>query len=552
MAAPALSGRTLKAAELLTRTRAGISLLARIADRDMGLSALAALGLPALAEADAHNHRPWQASAPRTWEDQRLAPIDPRPGTAAALRLAYETGEATPEHVLERLAARVVAGSFGEAHWSPFIVLDLDRAREAAMQSGRRWREGRPLGPLDGVPVPIKDEHDMVGLVTRMGTAFLRDPATRDGFLIRRLRAAGAVLPGKTHLPELGATPFGTNAHYDLPRNVWSRQRAAGGSSTGSAVAVALGLAPVAVGSDAGGSIRIPSALNGIFGLKPTWVRIGRTGNPLGLSSLPHLGPLGASVRDLVDLLEVAAGEADPDDADTHHVPDLEHAAHGWRAALGRGVRGCRIGVPRREWADASAEVSSAGMEALAALEREGAVLVDVALPLSPRALPALAVLLLRESDKHLGAEIDANLERLGLDMALTVRVSNKVPEEALDIARRARAALRQEHHDALLQCDVLAEPSTAITAPLLPRREGRIALADVGTTRKLVRYTAPTNLTGLPAGTAPVGLRGGLPVGLQIIGDAWDEASVLAVLAHCERIGLCDLPHPPGWAPLV
>lgn len=552
MPAPALSGTTLKAASLLSRTRAGMTILGKIADRDLGLQALIELGLPEASDPAQLRPKPWQAAAPRAWEDQRLAPIEPRPGTAAALRLAYAEGTLSPEHALELLLQRVARGAFGEATWSPFVAMDPDRAREAALESGRRWREGRPLGPLDGVPVPIKDEHDMVGMVTRMGTAFPRPPATTDGFLIRRLRAGGAVLPGKTHLPELGATPIGTNAHYDLPRNVWSRKRGAGGSSTGSAVAVALGLGPVAIGSDAGGSIRIPAALNGIFGLKPTFVRIGRTGNPLGLVSLPHLGPLGASVRDLVDLMEVAAGEADPDDADSQHAPDLEHAPHGWRAALGRGVRGCKIGVPRAEWADADREVASAGLEALRALERDGATLVDVDLPLSSRALSALAVLLLHESNQTLGGEIDTHHHLLGIDLGLSVRLSALIPPEAIEIANRARLAIRREHHAALLRCDVLAEPTTATTAPLLPRREGRVALADLGTTRKLTRFCAPTNLAGLPAGTAPVGMSAGLPVGLQIIGDAWDEASVLAVMAHCERLGLCDLPRPPGWAPIA
>lgn len=548
MSAPILKGRPLHAANWLASHRPGALVVAAFAAVDLRVAEILRLALP---EPD-DDPRPRVAGPPRRWEDAGLPLPRTRRVSARALREAYADGRVSPVEVLDGVLARVSRREFGRATYSPFCCLDEERALEAARGSEARWRAGRPIGPLDGVPAPIKDEHDMVGLPTTMGTAYRRRPAARDSFLVRRLRQGGAVLYGKTHLPEVGATPIGTNPHYDLPRNVYHQDHGAGGSSTGSAVAVSLGFAPVAAGSDAGGSIRIPASLNGVFGIKPTWVRIGRTGNPLGLITLPHLGPLGASTEDLVDFLEVTASEADPDDPPTAQAPDLGHAVAAWRAALGRGVRGARIGVCDAEWEAASPEVAALGREALRALEAEGAVLVPVCLPLSRHGLAFLAIELLREATEAIGEELTENFPALGVDLQLSSRVGDAVPQRFLTMARRGRAAMRREWLEALSTVDLIALPTTASTAPRYPRDAGPLAVSDLSSVTALCRYVVQANLTGLPAGTLPVGLAGGLPVGLQLVGDAWDEASVLAALAHGERLGLADLPAPEGWQALA
>ena len=549
MSAPILRGGSLKAANWAARSRPGAALVAAIAALDFKFHQILRLSLP---PPHSGPPRPRQAAPPRQWGDAGLpAPTSAR-CTGADLRAAYGRGDTDPVAVLESIFQRVDTGDFGLATWSPFAVLDREVAREAAQASAARWRAGAPLGPLDGLPIPVKDEHDMVGLPTAMGTAYRDQIMGSDSFMVRRLRQAGALVYGKTNLTEIGHTPVGTNPHHHLPRCVYDADRGAGGSSTGSAVAVALGLAPVASGSDAGGSIRIPASLNGVFGIKPTSVRIGRTGNPLALSSLPHLGPIGASTHDLVEFLIATGAEPDPDDAVSGDVPDLGAAAAAWRAALGRGVKGARIGVDEAEWSQAAPGVAALAEQALKALEREGARLVPVALKLSRHGLAFLAVELLREATEGMGEELDANIEALGLDLQLNSRVGDVLPKRAWTLAARGREALRREWMEALGQADLIALPTTADTAPHYPRSDGPLAIADTATIARLCRFVVQSNLTGLPAGTLPVGLHEGLPAVLQLVGDAFDEASVFAILAHGERIGLSALPAPTGYAPLV
>lgn len=543
MALIPLKGRLLSVTNLMARFRPAAVLLAGVAAREMQADRLIRMDLP---DPD-DDPRPRQAAPPRSWEDAGLGAPTSHRHTAAALRASYASGRSRPSEELERVISWIEAGRYGEITHSPFTILDVDISRRAARESDARWWEGRPLGPLDGIPVPVKDEHDMVGLPTTMGLIWRTEPASSDSFLVRRLRAGGALLFAKTSLPELGSTPLGTHPHHDLARNAWDHDRAAGGSSTGSAVAVALGLCPVATGSDAGGSIRIPSAFNGVFGIKPTWVRIGRTGNPLAMLTLPHLGPIGASTADLVDFLEVAASEPDPDDAITSEAPDLGSAAARWRAALGRGVRGARIGVDEESWAEAAPGVATVARAALSALERLGARIVPVDLPISRHAFPFLSLELLHEAKLSFGTELAENFHRLGVDAQLSQRVGAVLPAQFHLRARQGREAIRREWRQALSRVDLVATPTTAQTAPVYPRDAGPMALHDLGSVASACRYVGPSNLTGLPAGTAPVGLDEGLPVGLQLVGDAWDEASVLAGMAALEREGVTDLPTPPG-----
>ena len=215
---------------------------------------------------------PVQGRPPRDWGDQGLGAPVAAPGrvTGAQLREAYAAGVTSPEEVLSGLLARIDAKDFGDATFSPFVAMDEAGAREAATASAARWHSDKVIGPLDGMPVPVKDEFHMRGLPTRGGTAWRTEPAREDAFVVDRLRASGAVLPGKAHATENGLNPLGMNPHFDYPRNVYSADHGAGGSSTGSAVSVGLGMATVALSTDGGGSIRVPASLNGLFGLKPT------------------------------------------------------------------------------------------------------------------------------------------------------------------------------------------------------------------------------------------------------------------------------------------
>jgi aspartyl-tRNA(Asn)/glutamyl-tRNA(Gln) amidotransferase subunit A len=397
---------------------------------------------------------------------------------------------------------------------------------------------------LDGVPFLVKDEFDVEGLPTRLGSACTPDvPAKCDSTVVARLRRAGAVLLGKTVLTELGMSPIGHNTLYAMPHNPHHTSHAAGGSSTGSAVGVALGLSPLAAGGDGGGSIRIPSALNGIFGIKPTFGRVSRAGD-LFCGSVAHAGPLACSTDDLAIFLDAVASEPDPEDVLTNWAPPPP--AGGFGALLGAGVRGVRIGVPDDEWRDASETVARAGQDALRALAREGAVLVPLALPLARHATRIGYLVIAPESLATNRKDWVERREVFCDDLRLTFAVvSGFTALEQLD-AQRLRSGLRRELADALRTVDVIALPTTAETAPRYTEQDARTSFADPTAIDGLCRFAFLANLTGVPAATAPIGMDGaGLPIGLQIVGDAWDEAMVLAVLAHLERTEIASVRRP-------
>jgi aspartyl-tRNA(Asn)/glutamyl-tRNA(Gln) amidotransferase subunit A len=463
------------------------------------------------------------------------------------LREAYEDGSLSPVEVLDAIVERIEADGFGELVHSPFVTVDLEGARRAAEASRERWADGEPKGPMDGIPVVIKDHHDMEGLPTGSGTAFMGrvdGTAETDSEAVRRLRGAGAILLGKTRTTEWGFQPTGFNANQVMPRNPYDRGRGAGGSSTGTGAAVALGLAPVGLGSDGGGSIRIPSSVNGIFGLKPTFQRLSRVGDHWK-GTMSHCGPLGQSTRDLVDFLSVAGGAPDPNDPATCRAPADEEPADDWRRALGRGVDGCRIGIWSWAFEAADDELTRPCWTALRALEREGAELVELEIDYADFHQGVGAIMLGVESNGMLREYFEHYSDQTGDDVDLMTGAFESITAREYMYARRTRATLRDNVADAFREVDLLAAPTTNAVGPSYPLADDRTAIYDHKATHALTRFSFLANLCGLPAGSMPVGLVDGLPVGLQLMGDAWDEASVLAAMAHAERLGLCGLPRP-------
>ncbi len=500
--------------------------------------------------------RPRAGREPHTWQDEALGalPVRRRSDRATDLRDAYRAKRTTPTEVMRALADRIAKGDFAESVHSPYVALDIERALDAAEASTQRYARGNASSPIDGIPVSLKDHHDMQGLATRGGSVLLDKAAAKDGFLATTLREAGALVYGKTHATEWGLQPTGFNPNFLMPRNPYSRAHGAGGSSTGAGVAVALGHSPFAIGSDGGGSIRIPSSLVGVFGIKPSFVRIGRTGDLWSHTSVGTNGPLGASVGDLVDLL-TATARRDPNDPGTWNAPDASDAdvAASWAGAIGRGVRGARIGVWRYAFEQSEPAVARACRDALRALEKAGAVLVDMDVPLGEHAL-ALGVLCLGvEGAGMLTDAMDHAPERCGEDLRLTYAMLQLVTVREYMIARRTRAVLRARVAAMFRdEVDLVAAPSTCMQAPTYPLADDRVAILDSAATRALTRVNFLANLTGIPAGSVPVGMHGGLPIGLQFMGDAWDEASVLSAMAHCERLGVSDIATAPGHRSLL
>jgi aspartyl-tRNA(Asn)/glutamyl-tRNA(Gln) amidotransferase subunit A len=346
-------------------------------------------------------------------------------------------------------------------------------------------------------------------------------------------------------MTEWGMSPLGVNQSAQMPHNPHNPSRASGGSSTGSAVGVALGIAPLAAGADGGGSIRTPASLCGVFGIKPTFGRVSRAGFAGG-GSMAHAGPIGASTADLALFLDIVAAAADPLDPSTGWAPPPPSGGFG--SLLGAGVRGLRIGVLESEIRDAEVPIAAAVQSALRALEREGASLETISIPLAQHA-PAIGYLSI--GPEALASHREAWLERRELmndDLRLSFAALSTVSAlEHLD-AQRLRQRLREQTAEALRRVDLLALPTLAMAAPRYTEKDARTSFSDSAALDGVCRFAFLANLTGLPAATAPVAWGSdGLPIGLQLIGDAWDEAGVLGALGHIERAEIADVRRAEG-----
>jgi len=539
---PRVSGRPLQALAKFARTGAGASLLYGVSRRDMGIGALAKVPESLLGEL-AMDTRPVAGRAPREAPPANLAvPPPPWSGTSATLTAAYRSHAKTPIEVVESALIKARALAAQKPSCGPILDERADRARAEAAASTERWRNGSARGLFDGVPILVKEQTAVEGLPRRAGSDLTdADPAVRDATCVARLRAAGAIVLGTTMMTEFGMTPLGYNPKRNMPRNPHASGHLAGGSSTGSGVAVATGVVPFAVGGDGGGSIRIPSSLCGVFGIKPTWGRVSVAGDFFG-GTVAHLGPLASSTLDLARFLEITSG-FDPLDTQTALAPPRVEGS--FAAAIGRGVKGLRIGVVASEWTEAEDAVATAGRAALQALVKEGAVLVDMKLEL---ARYAAAIGYLTITLEGLGSQLDMyeSAAPFNPDLMITYAAVTKAPATEYVRAQRMRSALRQELARAFRDIDVLALPTTATTAPAVTDAQFEGGFLDALATDAMCRFNFLGNLTGLPALSAPVGTDAhDLPIGLQIVGDAWDEATTLAVGAHLERMGVATPKKP-------
>jgi len=541
-----ISGRTLASIAALTRQGPFKKALAAVVRAELGIDAVRQLGREARGPVPfGIEPRRARASHARASEELELPRANGWPRSAREITAAYRDGGASPE----TLVARAISGARSLAErkpsQGPLCGYADERARHEALASAERWARGAPLGELDGVPIAVKEEMDARGFPTRLGTSFMDEqPATRDAVFVERLRAAGAIVIGQTPMTEYGLSPLGVNSHRTMPRNAHDTSRLAGGSSTGAAVGVALGVFPLALGTDGGGSVRTPASFNGIFGLKPTYGRIPVTGHGMyGGTSVVHFGQLGATSHDLAIASDLAFG---PDDGDPPSLVAPPFEPGSFVRALRRGVKGLSIGVPEAEWKRADAEVANLGRAALDALAREGAKLVPLELPLTAHAAAIGYITIAVEARAALRAvEVD-HWDDFGADLKVFLSgVDGFVADDYVD-AQRIRDQLRSEMQAALRDVDVLALPTNAATAPTITDSEARSGIIDTAALDAACRFVFLGNLTGLPAASAPVGKDGaGLPVGLQIVGDAWDEACILQVLGHLERIGAASSPKP-------
>jgi len=429
-----------------------------------------------------------------------------------------------------------------------FITVTSELALEQAGEADRAIHNGVPVGPLHGVPVSLKDLVDTAGVPTTAASRVLADRIpTRDATVARRLAAAGAVLVGKTSLHEFAFGVTNVNPHYGPVRNPWDRLRMSGGSSGGSAASVALGMALGSIGTDTGGSIRIPSALCGTVGLKPTYGRVSVAGVlPLSVS-LDHVGPITRTVEDAAIMLEAIAGY-DPDDPSAVDRPIDRYAG-----ALDAGVRGRRLGVPRKPFFERlEPDVEFAVETALSMLEDLGVVLVNVELPDTEGHEAIFRNIATPEVYDFHETYLETKRELYGDDVANRMAPGATMPAVDYVRAQRERTALTRIVEQVLGKVDLLVLPALPITAPRIEQSTIRWPDGDEPVLGALTRTTRLANLTGLPAISVPCGLsQAGLPVGLQLIGPRFGESAVLSAAYAYEQEAGWDLrppdPEPPA-----
>jgi aspartyl-tRNA(Asn)/glutamyl-tRNA(Gln) amidotransferase subunit A len=402
-----------------------------------------------------------------------------------------------------------------------YITLAPELALAAARQAQARLADG-DTAPLLGMPLALKDLYDVQGLPTTAGARFRVStiPAT-DATTVRRLKAAGVVLLGKLNMHELAFGVTNANPHFGPCRNPWDLERSPGGSSGGSAAALAARLCLGSLGSDTGGSIRIPASLCGVVGLKPTTGRVSLNGVVPLSWSLDHAGPLARRVRDAALLLQVIAGY-DPDDPASVEAPVDDYLGE-----LAAGVQGWRIGLAADAYFDPAEaetpEVYRAVRQAAQVFGELGAQVEEVSLPGAAEAARANGVIVHSEAAAYHLQRLKNSPQDFGADVRDRLNRGAAFSASDYALARRVQAVTRRAFEQILARYQVLLLPTTATTAP---RLEG---LEAVAAANLLTRYTGLFNLTGLPALSLPCGFTNArLPVGLQIVGRAWDEAAVL------------------------
>lgn len=410
-----------------------------------------------------------------------------------------------------------------------FITVTPEEALAQARELDAEIAAGRCRGPLHGLPISLKDLIDQRGVPTTAASR-VRDGhvAAGDAPVTARLREAGAVFVGKANLHEFAFGTTSDETAYGAVHNPHDPARSPGGSSGGSAVAIVTGMSVASIGTDTGGSVRIPAAACGTVGLKPTWGEIPCDGVVPLSCSLDHVGPLARTVADAWLLYLVLRGDA---------------TAACWPLPARRSISGLRIGIPRAYFHDVlDDEVRGRFAEALAWLRQAGAAVVDVTIPHAPDIPPVYLHTSLPEASAYHAATIASVPERYTPNVRLRIELGRHILAEDYVRAQAARTVLRAEVDDALAGCDALALPTLPIPAP--PIGAGSI---DVGghpqsVRQMMLRLTQLFNLTGHPAISLPSGqTETGLPCGLQLVGRRNDTEGLLATAAACE-------PHVGGF----
>ncbi|HTY55934.1 MAG TPA: amidase [Candidatus Binataceae bacterium] len=410
-----------------------------------------------------------------------------------------------------------------------YITVLADSAMSEARHAEQSIARGEYLGPLHGIPLALKDTFAMRGVRVTAGSKLLeKNVLDYDSAVIERLRKAGVVFLGTLNMHEFAFGATTANPFYGVARNPWDQERIPGGSSGGSAVAVAASMCLGSIGTDAGGSVRLPASLCGIVGLKPTFGRISRFGTlPLSLT-MDHNGPMTKTVADAAIILDAVAGP-DPRDPGCSARPVSRY-----REELASDIKGLKIGLPKEYFAEAmDPEVRSAVIAAVQKLASLGAVVEEVSLPHCKYAPPTFVALAMSEAASVHARDFRSKPGEYSPELRDLLSMGLLIPGRRYLQAQRVRTMIVRDLAAALRQVSVIVMPTSTIPAPRIGERSTTLNGKTVNVLAALTRLTSLFNLTGLPTVSIPCGFTAaGLPIGMQIAGKPFAETTVLRV-AH-------------------
>lgn len=448
--------------------------------------------------------------------------------SATELVALIRSKKVSPVEVAEAILARIERVN---PRLNAFCTLTDDLARRAAKEAEISVMKGEPLGPVSGVPVSIKDLVFTRGVRTTGGSRIYADfIPEEDAVVVERLKAAGAVLLGKTNTPEFGHKGVTDNPLFGTTRNPWNLDRTPGGSSGGAGAGVAAGLGPLAIGTDGGGSIRIPASFSGIYGLKPSFGRVPQHPGFPGWPTLSHIGPMTRTVRDAALMLDVIAG---PDDRDRHSLPAEPGS---YLASCDAPVKGLSVAwTPDLGYAAVDPAVVRIAEEAAAVFESLGCH-VEVVNPGWENPEQIFGPLVAAETFAALSDKLDQWRDRMDSTLVRFLERGRAVTAVEYIQASHRRTAYWQEVQAFLARFDLLLTPTVAVPpfalGTLGPREIAGRRVSPLG----WIPFTYPFNLTGQPAASVPAGFTSdGLPVGLQIVGKRFADRTVLAASAAFE-----------------
>ncbi len=455
-----------------------------------------------------------------------------QPETSADFHQAYLEGKTTPVDVAMRLLDIIRSIEESAVPLRPFIAWEEKELMRQAKASTERYERGESLGILDGVPVAVKDELDMLPFPTMVGTKFYNKKAPlKDATSVARLRSAGALMVGKTNMHEIGIGVTGLNIHYGTTRNPHHLDHYPGGSSSGSAAAVAAGLSPIALGMDGGGSIRIPASLCGVVGLKTTWGRISSAGAAPLSWSVSTVGPITSTASDAALAYSFLAGP-DPKQLLTQNQPPVELRDFG-----DANLTGVKLGKFSAWFNHASADIVKNCERMLDAFISQGATVEEIEIPELNEAHMAHIVTIVTEMLTSLQAHFKTFRQPFGLDALLNLTLAKEFSGSDYVKAQRIRAQLIRNLTQIFQNVDAIVTPTTACTAPPILPDSLTHGESDLSTLTELMRYAPEASIGGFPAISFPVGYDAkGLPVGMQIMGRPWEESFLLRMAKTSEQ----------------